>query len=331
MELQNTLFNIIKEQAPPSMALADEVAELLNVSTDSVYRRMRGETALTLDEAHILCDRFGMSLDQILGSKSDSVTFKYRSLSPGNIDFKTYLTRIKEDMEGYASHDIHEMIYSAKDVPIFYLFHFPALAAFKTFFWLKSFMVLPEFKDMKFSMENANTEIIELGKEIAGLYAKMPSTEIWNDESLNSAIQQVHFIAETGQFENRKDALYLCDQMEALLDLVKDQANRGGKRVSAESDGLLDSEYKLYNNDLTLVDNLILIKMDDKRTVYITHNLLNNLITSNKDFGDETDRVLQNIMNKASMISSTNARDREKFFNRLNAKVDKLRDRLNDI
>jgi len=45
-ELQKSLFDAIKEKVAQNASIAQEVSELLDISADSAYRRMRGEKPL---------------------------------------------------------------------------------------------------------------------------------------------------------------------------------------------------------------------------------------------------------------------------------------------
>jgi hypothetical protein len=48
-QAQEFLFQRIKELLPPSESLTDVVSEILHVSSDSAYRRIRNETPLVLE------------------------------------------------------------------------------------------------------------------------------------------------------------------------------------------------------------------------------------------------------------------------------------------
>ena len=74
-DLQKELFVFIKNSIPAHISLVDEIADLLNMSYDSVYRRIRGEKPITLNELKILCEYFHISLDQVLQFKNDTVVF----------------------------------------------------------------------------------------------------------------------------------------------------------------------------------------------------------------------------------------------------------------
>ena len=82
---QEFLFQRIKELLPPHASLVDTVAEILHISSDSSYRRIRGETPVVLDEARELCQHFKLSLDQILNVKSGATLFQNV-----RIDLKNY-------------------------------------------------------------------------------------------------------------------------------------------------------------------------------------------------------------------------------------------------
>ena len=61
---------------PTHITMVDAVSDILHVSSDSAYRRIRGETPLVLGEVRQLCNHFNLSLDQLLNVKTGSVLFQ---------------------------------------------------------------------------------------------------------------------------------------------------------------------------------------------------------------------------------------------------------------
>ena len=88
---QEFLFQRIKELLPPHVSLVDAVAETLHVSSDSAYRRIRGETPIVLDEVKELCQFYKISLDQLLEVKTGSVLFQNVSVDINNYSYEIYL------------------------------------------------------------------------------------------------------------------------------------------------------------------------------------------------------------------------------------------------
>jgi len=58
-QIQEFLFQHIKEKIPSGAAMVDVVAAALYISPDSAYRRIRSVTPLVLEEAQVLCCNTG--------------------------------------------------------------------------------------------------------------------------------------------------------------------------------------------------------------------------------------------------------------------------------
>jgi len=84
---QQAFFNHIRFKLPPYISLAEEVADLLNVSNDSAYRRIRGDTPLGLDEIQVLCIKYQVSLDQLLQIDTNTVIFSGNNVNSTSFNF----------------------------------------------------------------------------------------------------------------------------------------------------------------------------------------------------------------------------------------------------
>ena len=74
-ELQQQLFVYLKENIPPHLSLVDELCDLLDLSHDSVYRRIRGEKPITLTELKKICGHYHVSIDQLLRLENNTILF----------------------------------------------------------------------------------------------------------------------------------------------------------------------------------------------------------------------------------------------------------------
>ena len=75
-EMQQQIFQVIKIKLPAEASMADEVAKLLDISSDSAYRRMRSEKAITFDELFILATHYKISLDQLMNIETGGFLFQ---------------------------------------------------------------------------------------------------------------------------------------------------------------------------------------------------------------------------------------------------------------
>src|SRR5688572_16424118 len=89
---QDALFQRIKEMLPPDISLVDVVSDILHVSSDSSYRRIRGETALVLEEVHQLCHHFKISLDRLFDLKTGSVLFQNVRINNKHYSYEEYIS-----------------------------------------------------------------------------------------------------------------------------------------------------------------------------------------------------------------------------------------------
>lgn len=93
-DIQQRLFNHIKGLVPPNIALVDVVADVLKISNDSAYRRIRGEKPISLDEVGILATHFKISIDQVLHLKTDAFLFSGRITNNSDFKYENWLENV---------------------------------------------------------------------------------------------------------------------------------------------------------------------------------------------------------------------------------------------
>jgi hypothetical protein len=325
--IQVTFFKRIKGMLSPQLSLAGEVADLLGVSTDSAYRRIRGETALSMEEIALLMRHFKISFEE-LEQAEDRVSFIYKMIDSSEITFENYLNAILTDMQRIDKAPQKEILYAAKDVPLFHHFRYPELAAFKIFFWMKSILNCPSHEHQLFDISSIRTEDVKLGQDILKIYTVVPATEIWTEETLNSTLKQVEYSWESGFFLRKEDALLVCDQIHEMLQHIKKQAELGYKYFHNPEARQNEGNFMLYFSDVMIGNNNILVKMGDTQLTYLTHNTLNYLITTNQSFCRETETWIKNLMRKSMLLSGASEKQRHQFFRRAQDNVKALRGRI---
>ncbi|MFL5810515.1 MAG: hypothetical protein ACJ749_13415 [Flavisolibacter sp.] len=321
LSLQEYLFQKIREKLPSTSSLADVVAELLFVSNDSAYRRIRGETPLVLDEAKTLCDAFSISVDEVLGAKKNSISFLYTQVDNSNYSFKKYLQEIHQNLKMISSGEQKELIYLAKDIPIFYNFLLPPLFAFRYFFWMKSILQHPDFVNAQFSMDMLPSDIKELGTEINKLYNEIPSTEIWNTECVNSTISQIEYYREAGYFSSEHDIEKLYAALRNLIEHLRERADRGCKFLPGENAASKKNNFHFFYNRVVLGENTIMAILNGRKMLYLSYDVLNYLFTQDEQFCNETHTKLQTLIRRATMLSNASEKQRNIFFNILLRKI----------
>lgn len=319
--VQSSFLEQVKTKLPANVSLADEIAEILNISRDSAYRRIRGETVLSLDEAKTLCTKFGVSLDLLLGIESGIIPFRHLIVNNKPETFEHWLRSMLENLaliEKFSGSK--EIVFTAKDVPVFHYFRYPELCAFKMFFWMKSVLNYPELQTKKFSPSLVRNELLAIGRKISTVYSSVPSVELWSDETTNVTLKQLEFYQESGFFTDPTEAATIFDQYIQLVRDIKEYAAQGCKQPNVP--------FTLYKNEILIADNTVLYKMDTKKTVYISHNITELLMTRNEKFSEQTENFINNLQSRSVLISTTGEKERNKFFNRMEEKIESAKKRL---
>jgi transcriptional regulator with XRE-family HTH domain len=313
--IQTKLLEQIRERMPSHVTLADELAELLNISRDSAYRRIRGETVLSLDEAKKLYNRFGVSIDELFVPDSNMALFHHRSLGP-DYTLEQWLSSISRNLEVMESLDdkSKELIFAAKDLPVFQYFRLPVLSSFKIFFWLKCVIKDPKYLQKLYEPNVVPRELTALGDKLYRQYAASPTTEIWSDEAVNDTIKQISFCHECGYFTDPKQATLVCDDLIQLLSIIKEEAAEGRRTEG--------SAYKLYENEIMIADNTTLARMGPRRAVYLNYNALGLLTSLQDSFCEKTEVYLNNLVKNSILISATAAKERNKFFSKMTERIE---------
>ncbi|HOW24837.1 MAG TPA: hypothetical protein PK711_04135 [Bacteroidales bacterium] len=325
MTVQSHLFELIKNKIPHELSFVHEISELLNISYDSAYRRIRGEKELTLDEFRYLVIHYGLSADTLFSSTQANVLFAPRSFQKNKDSFLEWLQQLLTEIRLLASAEGKQVIYSAKDIPIFHYFQVREIALFKEFIWLKTLFKLPEYSDKLFSVTDSSDEIYQVGQQMLHYSVRIPTLEIWNDETITNLLQQVKFYWESGYFAGEEDFWILCDKMEEWIKHLRKQAELGFKFIyGTEPEGQEDS-FKLFYNDFILGDNTVLMLSRDRKTAFLTYNFIYLLSTNKPEFCQEIEDFMHTLMQKSVLISTVSAKERNSFFNRMLERVYKLK------
>jgi hypothetical protein len=328
--VQQEFIKRLRDLTPASHSLADEIADLLKVSNDSAYRRIRGDTALTLDEVSILCKHYNISLDTFRSEYTGTVTFSYRPLSNNEDAFDAYFESILKDLKKIQSFPTREIIYAAEDIPVFHYYQFPELTAFKIFYWTKSVLNIPSFEGKKFRPEMVDKRFIHMAREIFDAYVSIPSTEIWNEETTSGMLKSIEFYWESGLFADKQVALQIIDQLSEMLQYLQKQAEHSSKFIPAEGkkNAEFENNFNLYNSEVMIGNNCILVHAGNSKASYLSYHTFNSMVTTNAEYCEETDQWLKNLIRKSVLMSGVAEKQRYRFFRDAQEAVDRLRAKI---
>lgn len=313
-EIQQNLFQSIKGKLAADASLADEIAALLDISTDSAYRRLRGEKQITFEELYKLCTNYSISLDRLMGIQTGGFRFEGNILDSKTFRFDAYLTNVMHSVAYINSFKEKEFYYLCKDSPIFHHFYFKEFAAFKYYFWMCTLIGFPEFKNKKVDFDEYPDEIFQVGQKVLNLYEQIDCIEIWNVENLNTTIRQIEFYRDGQMFKSDSDVLRLYEAIEEYLDHLEKMAELGYKFKYGDPERKPLGKFHMYFNEVVLGDNHMLAVMDGSKIAFIPHSAINIIMTRDVNYCDKFHQYLQNLTRRSTLISEVSEKERSKFF-----------------
>ena len=328
--IQQRLLGMVQDQIPDKYSLVFELSELLGISTDSVYRRLRCETLMDITEIQKICLHYNISFDSVCGCEgSGLISFQYKPIKELS-DFNNWLSILANDLKALQNKENVHVIYAAIDIPIFHNFRFPLVSYFKSLYWLKSITNHPDFQDVKFSLNKISDEFVLKGQAMHQLYAAVPSTEIWTDLITYSLIRQIDFYWDSGEFATKDDALALCSDVEKEFEYLNASARAGSKTPDKPKKVNDKVNFLLYDCDIEIATNCVFVINDNHKTVYLSTQTFNIIKTSNEIFVEESYRWLNSLLKKSTLISDVGEKQRNLFFKEAFDHIAKLKKKISE-
>ncbi len=319
---QTDLFDYLKSHQEPGSSFVDEVADVLSISTDSAYRRMRGDKFMLLPELIKLCEHFEVPINELVEvSNNKLVSFRTQFIEEDGKSIDRLFNSVLSEMNKASNAESGGFIFLINDLNLFQLLQVPELAAFKFYFWQKSGLGSEEMKDRKFNLDELSDGNSEVTRDILKAYLKINTIELFSSDIMSSAMKQIVYYHDMGFIPDRKQAIYLMEKLLELSDHLQYQAETGRKHAFGYSIDPSNGEYLLYYNDLMTVDNIILGEYDEERVSYLTNNLINVMKSTNKAFYDYNKRIVENLIKRSELLSGTSERKRTHVFNNIKSQI----------
>ncbi len=264
------------------------------MNADGVYRRIRNETPLTLDEAFKISEEFNLNFSLLRNTNGE------QKESP-------FLETVRKYFLHYKQRGKYTLHFDAKELPVFYLLHKPELYWFKQSFWGQIFF------DQKPNLEELKkvhpTELIE---EVLELYETTDSIDLWEGSIITTTLRQIDYACEIGMITKDK-SLSLLDDLSSLLMLLEDYCINGKKMAGGK--------LEVYLNNVLIGDNTSIVTSDNNITCFLSKNIVDVYPITDNDFNEKRLKIFNNTIQRSTRISVSSERERKKYFKGLHQEV----------
>ncbi len=328
MKYQELFIERLQNSLPAGQSLAPILADLLDISMDSAYRRINCKTIFSLDETIKVAQEFDLSIDSLLDPNQIKASFIFQDLQASFESFAQYLDILHQNLKHLKATPNSHLYYSCLDIPIFLNLSNPTVGAFKIFYWMHSIMEVPELQGQVFKPEIIPVDFIQKGLEIFKTYSEIPSTELWTVNTFKSTLRQIEYYHQAGYIRDREVSEAIYDGMNDLIQRLNAMAEKGSKVIDrvAESDEM--NNFKLYESDIELTGNGAIAVVGERKRSFIGHLTFHTLISDHPALNDKTMAWYEGLVRKANLISSVSAKFRYQFISHLQSEVDASRSRI---
>ncbi|WP_299209153.1 hypothetical protein [uncultured Dokdonia sp.] len=306
---QDLFLKEIRAVVPKETSLIEAIATALDISYDAAHRRTSLKSKLSLSESITLAKHFKLSIDKLFVSKeSNWVSVEKTAPIHNEEGLKTYFESSYANLIPFLGKKGCKLIYSAKDIPVFYDLKSDTMMRFKIYVWLK--LLDPNFHSVSYTHFTPSLDIQQIAKRLGDLYENLPITEIWDLTTINGTLKQIHFYFKAGHL-TEKDALMITTSL-------KDTITTIAQRV------VTDVTYMFYYNELLLMNNNIYAQVEDQQSLYIPFTLLSYYRTSDRITCDHAKTYLDKQLQHSKLLNTAGEKERNDFFNKVHKKIQAL-------
>lgn len=313
--MNSKIINYLKKETGyKPVKLTEKIAEILDISFDSAYRRASNKVEFTVSEVEKIALHYKFSIDEVLFlSSKNNVLFRTPDTVKDDKSFITFLQATNQMIFDYVNKPNTTIYYAAKDIPFYYTVGQNYLSKLKTYIWLYSTNQKYNTNKIAFSDFTISPEIKKETMRISFLNETINSVEIWNTTTIDSVLNAIEYLNKV-KLITTNEIQFVVSELKELLNNIKQNASNGKKEYG--------KKIEFYHNSLYLLNNSILLKSDDSTTGIIQYNLIEYLNTNNYKICSQLNDYFDYQIHFSKNLTKSNDDDRNNFFDLLTKKID---------
>ncbi len=313
----NELISTMREITPKEGNLANVLMDILCMSKEAIYRRLRGEVAFTFSEVAIIASQLGISLDKIIGnSMSGGAMFDLNVLNPTDPmdNYYDILMRYQKLFRYVKTDATTEVVTASNTIPYTFYAPYEHLSKFRIGRWLYqnerlrtpvslSDIVLPE-------------KLIKVQKELLEDLRLVKRTCFILDENIfGSFVKEIRYFSELGlvstsDVQNLKKELY---QLLRELELLSEKGSfHNGNALS------------VYLSNVNFEATYSYVEKSGFQICFLRVYSINSMDSRDDKICDYQRKWINSLKRHSTLISQSGEIQRMMFFNEQRKIVDTL-------
>jgi len=314
LDLNKKLVSTVLKNIPKNKKPVRYLVNILNISRESAYRRMRGDIPFTAQELAILATDLDFSIDSVYEHEKQNRTFiDYSKMGKNSSDFFLFmLSRYSELLE--------KMSYAKKVEAImaFNTFSPPFYADFYNLFKFSYYKWLYQDKEISWNKIYSETvlpdEVFVFQKKIINTFIRKKNIVLILDMNIF-----LNLIREIEYFYNRKlltnkELIMFKEDMLRLIEKCEEMARTGI---------LGAARIQLYLSPLCVNSNSVYYEYDDNVEPLFWTFTINPVIIQNAEFASIQLKWLNSLKRQSALITQSNEIMQAEFFFQQREYIDK--------
>jgi hypothetical protein len=319
--LRNTIATKILSNIPPQVKPIDYLMDALNISRESVYRRIRGDISFTLEEIAKLSIELGFSVDELIIKNMHSRVFfdMHFTLSedPSNIFITIFQQYFQNLFEMSYAKEV-ESIMILNHVPLGFTVFFDHLFKFAYYRWMHQ----NQESSLKYFYSDVNLpgKLLSLQQKVIDNSRKIRNnTLIFDSNVFLNLIQEVQYYYKRKLINENEFSLLIRD-LQGLISMMEGIAQTGFHAY--------ETKYNLYLLSLNVESSIQYIRCDDQIKTHFYINSMEPVTITNLNLCAIHKKWLDSMRKYSTLISQSNEILQVKYFNKQRVYIEEIVENL---
>jgi len=313
--LRSTIATKILSNIPPRVKSIDYLMEALNISRESVYRRIRGDISFTLEEIAKLSVDLGFSIDELIIKDMHSRVFFDIHISGKQTPSDNFVTVFQQHFQNLFDLPIEKDVESVEilnRIPLGFIIFFNHLFKFTYYRWMH--------QNQETSLKYFYSDVV-LPDKLIGLQQKAienlrkfrNNTYIFDPNIFYNTIQSVQYYYKR-RLINQNEFELLREDLHGLINMVESIAQTGANKSGIKNN--------LYLSSMNVESSSRYVKHGEQIKSQFFINAMEPITIVNENLCGIHKKWLDSMRKYATLISQSNEILQVRYFNKQRAYIE---------
>jgi len=314
---RSTIATKILSSIPPRVKPIDYLMEALNISRESVYRRIRGDISFTFEEIAKLSVELKFSIDELINKDTPSRIIFDLHVNGANDPSDVFITRFNQCFQcinNLPSNKEIESVMVLNHIPANFIIFFNHLFKFTYYRWMHQ----NQESSLKYFYANVTLpdELIEMQKKAIGSSKSFQNNILIFDPNIfPNLIREIQYYYKR-KLITTNDFLLIREDLLGLVDMMESIAQTGYNAAEAK--------YNFYLSSLNIEASSQYIKCEEQVKSLFFVNVIEPVAVNNPTLCAIHKKWLDSIRKYATLITQSNEILQVRYFNKQRAFIEEL-------